>query len=210
MSAVLREILAEPDFMTAALPLRQRIMQWIMDALGDAWEWLRQHLFDDATGFMTVLAILIPLTALAALGVIAFRRGPDWLGGRSEADDGRRDPTRAPRSAGEWLRLARSRAGEGDYRPAASALYRGFLLTLDQQGALAFHPSKTPGDYALEMDRGRVGGGSAAAGGRFLRIFQHVSFGQEAPTSAGYADLEALARDAGCPDPSSAPEADVR
>ncbi len=210
MSAVLREVLAEPDFVTAALPLRQRIMQWILDTLSAAWEWLRQHLFDDASGLMTVLAILIPLTALVVLGVLAFRRGPGWLGGPAAANDGTRDPARAPRSAGEWLRLARSRAGEGDFRPAASALYQGFLLTLDQKGALAFHASKTPGDYALEMDRREAGGESAAAGGRFLRFFQHVSFGQEAPTSAGYADLEALARDAGCPAPSTPPEVDAR
>ena len=202
MSAVLREILAEPDFVTAALPLRQRIMQWIGEAISDAWEWLRQLLFDEGTGLMTVLAILVPLAALVALGVVAFRHVPGWVGGGSgESDDGA-GSGRTPRSAGEWLRLARARAGEGDFRPAASALYRGFLLTLDQRGALAFHSSKTPGDYALEIDpQRREAAPDAGAGERFLRSFQRLSFGQEAPTPGGYADLEALARNAGCRGP---------
>ncbi|WP_420462020.1 DUF4129 domain-containing protein [Candidatus Palauibacter sp.] len=209
MSAVLREVLAESDFVTAALPLRQRIIQWIGEAIGEAWEWLRQLLFDDGSGLMTVLAILVPLAALVALGVLAFRHVPGWVGGASGEDDGGGGAGHTPRSAGEWLQLARSRAGEGDFRPAASALYQGFLLSLDEMGTLAFHPSKTPGDYALEIGRERRGGeGGAGAGTRFIRSFQRLSFGEEAPTSGGYADLATLARDAGCPGPDVPSEAD--
>ena len=208
VSAVLREVLAEPEFVTAALPWRERIMLWIGEALSDAWNWLRQLLFEDGSGLMTALAILIPIAALAALGILTFRHAPAWVGGRAATGEDGGGSDQTPRSAREWLQLARVRAGEGDYRPAATALYQGFLLTLDRKGALAFHPSKTPGDYAVEIDhRGSGGGPRPAGGGRFLRSFQRLSFGQDAPTAAGYADLEALARDAGCTEPSAPPEA---
>lgn len=101
-----------------------------------------------------------------------------------------------PVSAGEWLKLATERAGRGEFRPAATALYQGFLLTLEKQGALSFHGSKTPGDY--EMEIARADGGAGAAGGRFLASFQDFSFGQDAPTTEAYAGLARLARDAGC------------
>ncbi|WP_419161725.1 DUF4129 domain-containing protein [Candidatus Palauibacter sp.] len=202
MSSVMREILAEPDFVTAALPLRQRILQWISEALSNAWEWLRAQVFDDGSGLLMVLAILVPLAALVALGAVAFRHVPAWVGGASREGDEAAGAGRPSVSAREWLRLARARAGEGDFRPAASALYQGFLLTLEQRGTVAFHPSKTPGDYAAEID-------DVGAGGRFLGSFQRFSFGQEAPTPGLYADLEALARDAGCPDPAGPAEADA-
>jgi len=198
MSDALREILAQPDFVSPPLPPRRRIQEWIANALSDAWDWLRRFLFDEGGGLMEVLAIVVVLAALIALGTVALRHGPRWVqGGREGADEGLEDDG-APASAREWLGLARTRAGEGEFRPAATALYQGFLLTLDGKGTVAFHPSKTPGDYALEMETG--------AGRHFIRRFQGLSFGQETPTSAGYAALEDLARDAGCPTSASKEE----
>ncbi|MDE2721656.1 hypothetical protein [Candidatus Palauibacter polyketidifaciens] len=200
MSDALREILAGSEFASPALPARRRIFEWIANTLSDAWDWLRRFLFEEGGGVMEVMAVLVVLAALVALGAVALRRGPQWVHRvRGTGDEGPEDDG-APVSAREWLGLARTRAGEGEFRPAASALYQGFLLTLDGNGAVAFHPSKTPGDYALEMETG--------AGRSFIRHFQGLSFGQETPTPAGYEALEDLARDAGCPTPASSEEAD--
>ena len=202
MSDALREILAAPEFVSPPLPPRQRIFEWIAGTLSDAWEWLRRFLFDEGGGLMEVLAILVALAALIVLGAVALRHGPQWVHrGREREDEGPGD-LGAPASAREWFGLARTRAGKEAFRPAASALYQGFLLTLDKRGTVAFHPSKTPGDYVLETEAG--------AGRNFLRHFQGLSFGQETPTRAAYAALENLARDSGClmsvsseePDPS--------
>jgi len=198
MSDTLREILAGPDFVSALLPPRQRILEWIATTLSNAWDGLRQFLFDEGDGLMGVLAILVVLAALVALGAVALRHGPRWVHGVREREDEGPEDVGAPASAREWFGLARRRAGEEEFRPAASALYQGFLLTLDKQGAVAFHPSKTPGDYAVEMETG--------AGPNFIRHFQGLSFGQEAPTYAGYAALENLARDSGCPMSASSEE----
>ncbi|WP_419858636.1 DUF4129 domain-containing protein [Candidatus Palauibacter irciniicola] len=190
MSDALREILAQPDFVSPPLSPRQRIFDWIANTLSDAWDWLRRFLFDEGGGLMEVLALVVVLAALIALGTVALRHGPKWVQDARERGDEDPEDDGVPTSAREWLGLARTRAGAGEFRPAASALYRGFLLTLDGKGTVAFHPSKTPGDYALEME--------TAAGRHFIRHFQGLSFGQDTPTSAGYAALEDLARDAGC------------
>ena len=192
---MLREVLAEPDFVIAELSPRQRILRWIEQAISDAWEWLRAQLFDDTGGLLEVLAVLVPLAALVALGVVAFRYGPAWMGAAARASGEPTETRRAPRSGSDWLRLARRRAGEGAFRPAATALYQGFLLTLDRRGMLAFHPSKTSGDYAIEIDRRGDGDGT-----QFLRSFQHLAFRHDTPTREAYAELEALARAAGCAD----------
>ncbi|MXX67961.1 MAG: hypothetical protein F4Y74_03265 [Gemmatimonadales bacterium] len=191
MSDALREILAQPDFVSPPLPPQQRIREWIANTLSDAWDWLRRFLFEEGGGLMEVLAVLVVLAALIALGAVALRHGPQWVQGVREREDEGPEPDGAPTSAREWLGLARARAGAGDFRPAATALYQGFLLTLHGKGTVAFDPSKTPGDYALEMETG--------AGRSFIRHFQGLSFGQETPTPAGYEALEDLARDAGCP-----------
>lgn len=199
---MMREILSEPDFITAALPPRQRVLAWIQARLNDAWEWLNAQVVDDTGGVLQVLAILVPLAALMALGVVAFRHAPAWLGAGSRRDEEAAAARRTPRSAPEWLRLARRRAGEGAFRPAATALYQGFLLTLDQGERVAYHPSKTPGDYALEIEgQRREGKAKAGDGGRFLRSFQRLAFREETPSREAYADLEALARAAGCAEP---------
>lgn len=201
MSDALREILAGPDFVSPPLPPRQRIFEWIANTLSDAWDWLRRFLFDEGGGLMEMLAILVVVAALIALGAVTLRHGPQWVHRVREREDEGPENVGAPASAREWFGLARTRAHKEEFRPAASALYQGFLVTLDRKGTVAFHPSKTPGDYALEMETG--------AGRHFIRHFQGLSFGQEAPTAAGYAALENLARDSGCPLSASSGEPDA-
>ena len=193
VSGVLREILAGPDFATFDESARWLVLRWLGELLADLWEWVRQ-LLGEQTGAAEIATILIVVAAAVVLVRVTARHAPAWLQ-RGGEEDGEALPD-TPVSAGEWFKLANRRAGRGEFRPAATALYQGFLLTLERQGALSFHSSKTPGDYAGEI--GRADGGVAAAGGRFLDSFQDYSFGQERPTTAGYAGLARLARDAGC------------
>lgn len=221
VSDVLREIVADPEFATFDISLRQRLIRWFFDTLIEAWGWLQRFVGANGTGVAEIVVIMVALAALLIMVMVASRHAPRVLG-REPGDD--EEETLAPVTASEWLRIASRRAGDGAFRPAATALYQGFLLSLEQQGKLSFHSSKTPGDYASEIVRGdaeaaagatrsglpeagdRAMGGvgvdesaGALAGGRFLASFQDYSFGQEKPTSAGYADLARMARDAGCP-----------
>lgn len=194
VSGVLRDILSGPDFATFEEGPRWWLLRWVGDLLQDLWRWARQ-LLGEQTGAAEIATILVVVAAGLILVRLTARHVPAWLRRDREVDGG--IPLRIRASAGEWLRLATERAGRGELRPAATALYQGFLLTLEKRGALSFHSSKTPGDYALEI--ARAGSGVEAAGGRFLGSFQNFSFGQDAPTTEAYAGLARLARDAGCP-----------
>ncbi|MFN8651364.1 MAG: hypothetical protein U0133_05625 [Gemmatimonadales bacterium] len=51
-----------------------------------------------------------------------------------------------------WYRREAARlAREGRYPEAMQADFLGLVLELDQRGAVAFHPSKTPYEYSLEV-----------------------------------------------------------
>ncbi|MDE2795194.1 MAG: hypothetical protein OXL34_10290 [Gemmatimonadota bacterium] len=204
VSEVLREILAGSEFATFQQDPVARLLEWVWEEVRQLWWWLRDYL-GDAGPAAEIVTVLIVVVAGLVVVLLTRRYAPGLLrgenGGRSEA------ALETPVTAREWLNLASDRAGRGELRPAATALYQGFLLTLDGNGALSFHASKTPGDYALEMARG--GGGAVAAGSRFLDSFQDYSFGQERPTAAGYDGLARLAREAGCATEGTAPEGEA-
>ena len=194
VSEVLREILAGPEFATFQQDLMSRLLSWVFETVSDLWRWLRESLGDQA-GAAEIVTILIVVAVVLIAVFVARRYVPEWL--QSGDGDHKKAAPETPVTAREWMKLATDRAGRGELRPAATALYQGFLLTLDKQGALSFHNSKTPGDYTLEMAHG--GSAAVAAGSRFLDSFQGFSFGQDRPTAAGYDGLARLAREAGCP-----------
>ncbi|MYA10632.1 MAG: DUF4129 domain-containing protein [Gemmatimonadetes bacterium] len=194
ISEALREILAAPEFATFEPPARTSLIGELLGLVMRLVDWILS-LFD-ASGLLKVLAVVLPLLVLVAAGVIVVRRRRDAV--RRPAKAGDPSMEEVPVTASEWMKLASDRAGKGHLRSAATALYQGFLLTLDGMGALAFHPSKTPGDYTREMSRSYAAGTDARAGRRFINSFQGFSFGHESPTDDGYADLSRLAREAGC------------
>lgn len=196
ISETLREILAGPEFATFEPPVRTSLIGEVLNLLMRLVDWVRSLFERDASGLLQALAVLLPILVLVAGGVIVMRRRRDAV--RRPARAGDPSTEEVPVTASEWMRLASDRAGKGHLRSAATALYQGFLLTLDGMGALAFHPSKTPGDYTREMSRSYAAGTDARAGRRFINSFQGFSFGLESPTDDGYADLSRLAREAGC------------
>ena len=199
ISRTLREILASPEFVTFEEPGRWRFLTWLWEKLGQLWNWLQRLTGDGIEGFAEVLVIVVPIAVLVAVAIVVSRHGRGLFPGH-EDDEPELASENPPWKAGEWLRVASERAIQGELRPAATALYQGFLLTLDQQGTLSFHNSKTPGDYALELARGRVTAHeSMRPDARFLIAFQDFSFGRDRPTVSEYAGLESLAREAGCP-----------
>ena len=199
VSRTLREILASPEFATFEEPGRWQVLTWVWQRLGQLWSWLQRLTGDGIEGFAEILVIVVPLAVLVAAAIVVSRHGRGLLPGH-EGDEPGLTSDGPRRKAGDWLRLASERAIQGELRPAATALYQGFLLTLEQQGTLSFHSSKTPGDYALELARDRTTvRESMNPGARFLIAFQNLAFGRDRPTVSEYAGLESLAREAGCP-----------
>lgn len=186
ISRVAREILAEPEFTRITPGTESQVLAWVLEKLRLWLRWLVERAGDNE-----VLAGTVVVLALVAVGVVAWRLGrhvPALGGGRVEESS-----PENRLSSEEWFARAAELAERMSFRSAATALYQGVVLVFEQQGFVAFHASKTPGEYALEMGRT---GRSAASGTRFLERFQRFSFGREAPTADGYAELAQMAESA--------------
>ena len=182
---MLREILAGAEFAVIDEPLGHRLMEWLSEWPMRALRWLLD-LAGDGPDLWQAVALALIAAILVAASVASYRR----IGRRRGRGAQRVEPLASiPRGAEEWLEVAGERAARGELRLAATALYRGVLLTLDRDGTLSYHTSKTPGDYAA-----RVAHESGTA--RFLTAFEDFSFGVRQPSRAGYASLSRAAADA--------------
>lgn len=189
VSEVVREIVSDPEFAVAPPDPSGPVMERIFEELGRIWNWLVGLAGENGWLAASIVALA---TVLAAYGMVGLLRRHAPLLRPAVIDEGA-TPTRE-RSAVEWRNLATRRAERGEYRAAATALYQSFLLTLDQAGRIAFHASKTPGDYAAEA---AGAGPDAGAVLLFMERFQEVAFGHDSPTRAQYVDLAGRAGRAG-------------
>ena len=200
VSRTLADILSGPDFESFEAGLLERLLGQLWSRF---WEWIDRILPDIPETGGGLLPALIIATCLGAIWFVALRFLPE-----RNAEASRRDPDAVPdelRTAADWLRVAAERARGAEYRYATTALYQGFVLTLERKGALAFHPSKTPGEYAMEAAEGRaIDEREKADTTTFIRTFQGLAFGHEAPTPSGYEGLEELAERVGCALPGNA------
>lgn len=194
VSRTLADILGGPEFQAFEGGLQSRV-------LAELWvrflDWVRGMFPGISESQAELLTVFIAAVCLGAVAFVVLRSLP-----QTDSKSVRRDPDAVPderRTARDWLRIAAERARASEYRHAATALYQGFVLTLERRGAVDFHPSKTPGEYALEVAGGRVIDERERAGtANFIRSFQELAFGQETPTSSGYRGLERLAGHVGC------------
>ena len=201
VSRTLADILAGPEFQAFEGGLSSRVLTelWVR-----FWDWVRGMFPGISESQAELLTVVVAAICLGAVAYVVLRALPQT--GRQSA---RRDPEAVPderRTARDWLRIAGERARAAEYRHAATALYQGFVLTLERRGAVDFHPSKTPGEYALEaVEGGVIDEREKAETANFIRSFQELAFGQDTPTLSGYRGLERLAGQAGCEE---APEAE--
>ena len=201
VSRTLADILAGPEFQAFEGALSSRVLAELWVRL---WDWVRGMFPGISESQAELLTVVVAAVCLGAVAYVVLRALP-----QTGPQSARRDPEAVPderRTARDWLRIAGERARAAEYRHAATALYQGFVLTLERRGAVDFHPSKTPGEYALEVAGGGViDEGEKAGTANFIRSFQELAFGQETPTLSGYRGLERLAGQAGC---EGAPEAE--
>ena len=194
VSRTLADILGEPEFESFEAGLLDRLLARLGTRF---WDWIDRifpNISQTEAELVTAFLVAIGIAA-ACYSVLKLLPDANPEASRTDAEDIPDDL----RSAGDWLRLASRRARASEYGHAATALYQGFLLTLERRGAVAFHPSKTPGEYALEAAGGMaIDEGEKADAARFIRAFQKLAFGHRPPSSAGYRSLEDLAARTGC------------
>ncbi len=194
VSRTLADILGGPEFQAFEGGLPSRVLAEVWVRFRD---WVGGMFPDISESQAELLTVVISAVCLGAVAFVVLRSLP-----RTGPQSARRDPNTVPderRGARDWLRIAAERARASQYRQAATALFQGFVLTLERRGAVDFHPSKTPGEYALEAAGGGViGEREKVDTANFIRSFQELAFGQETPTSTGYRGLERLAGQVGC------------
>ena len=185
VQGAIREITASGEFASADQGTSS-VGEWILEKLNQLWEWFVEVGQGSPWRFVVVFAVILAVVAI--VWTVVSRHAPR-LRGRTRSFEERE----LPMTSEEWFARAAKLAEEGEWRQAASAVYRGSLLILEKRGYLSFHSSKTPGDYIREIGRGS---GSSAVG--FIERFQVFSFGAEPPNGRDYRTLIRAARESGC------------
>lgn len=157
--AVLDSVFANPSYRWAEEPALLRMLREAWQALGD---WLRGLRADNPLVFrLLVYGLLIALVLIFAhAAYIVWRTVRE---GSSPSDQASTRESREPRDAAWYLREADRAAAQGRLALALQLAFVGLALTLDSQGLLQYHSSKTPAECVREArlaeeDRERLRG----------------------------------------------------
>jgi hypothetical protein len=146
LRATLDSVFADPAYRWGEVPAPLRLLRQWWDRLGD---WLLGLRADNPLAYrLLVLGLL-----LALLLVLAHAAYVVWRTAQAaNQDDGRLPRRRAgePRDAGWYSRAADRAAAEGRLLEALQLAFVALALTLHDQGAVRYHASKTPAEYARE------------------------------------------------------------
>jgi uncharacterized protein DUF4129 len=159
LRAVLDSVFAAHAYRWAEEPPLLRMLREWWDRLT---AWLDQLRFGNPTAFrLFVFALLIALVLVLAHGVWVVWR---TMRGAATPDEAAAAPAwREMRDAAWYLREADRAAARGRTAQALQLAFVGLALTLDGQGLLRYHASKTPAECAREArlageDRERLRG----------------------------------------------------
>jgi hypothetical protein len=149
----LDSVFADPAYRWASRedPLGPVRRAWM--ALGDALRGLRQ---DNPWAFEALLWVLVALL-LAVLAHAAWVTVRTVRGGGRGASEVTMATGSAVRDASWYAREAARLAAGGAYVAAMQADFLRLVLELDGRRLVAFHPSKTPSEYAREPALGEAG-----------------------------------------------------
>ncbi len=155
----LDSVFASPAYQWAEEPALLRMLRQVWEALG---EWLRGLRADNPLAFqLLIYGLLIALILIFAHAAYVVWRTVRQ-GSGTPADSAPRE-AREPRDAAWYLREADRAAAQGSLALALQLAFVGLALTLESQGLLQYHSSKTPAECAREArlaegDRERLRG----------------------------------------------------
>lgn len=140
--------------------------QWVTPRDPLAWiRWVVDHLVEllsrVASAAPGVYWVLVAILVIILVGILVHG-GSIFLTAVRYASTPEARSTRpvAARRDARWFQTQADRfAAEGRYADAVRALFEAVVLELDGQGAVRWHPSKTPREYAREV---KLGGESRA------------------------------------------------
>lgn len=148
LRSVLDTVFAAPVYRWADLPGPLRTLQEWLRKVSD---WLSGLQIDNPAVFRVLVALLL-LALLLLLGHAAWVVWQTVRAGGGPDADVERLARRATRDANWYFREADRVAAAGRISDAFQLAFIGIALTLDAQGLLRYHPSKTPAECAREAN----------------------------------------------------------
>ena len=159
-NAVVRQVLAGSGYHAGATTsvkpeptLLNRIIDWIGDRLGGAWNSFFRALrgakdASAAFGIALIIAVL-SLLVLVVVRVVTF-----FAGGSAPRPGAASGVNVQPRTtAAQWVARAREAAARGEYGAAIAALFNAALRHLDKAGRVPYDPARTPAEYRRLVSR---------------------------------------------------------
>lgn len=170
IAAVLRDVFASPEY---AWETRAHPLQFFIDRYRDLLRWLSDLGASHPVAYWTIMGLLtgVLLALLAHLGYLVWRA----LRPRMLIAPGEVAVPVTVRDAAWHLREALRLARDGHFSEALGHRFVALVLELDRRGAVRFHPSKTPAEYASEARL--EASGSAAFGDLVSRLYGHLFAG---------------------------------
>ena len=141
---VVREVLSRPEFRPPPRSLTERLLDWVLEAVGRLLAAL------GGTGAGGIVGLVLLALVLLGVGVLAarFSRGltpsPEVA---AAVPGGRR------RSAAEWRAEAEAQERAGAWREAVRSRYRALVADLASRGLVEEVPGRTAGEYRWEVGR---------------------------------------------------------
>ena len=152
-----RDILSHRRF-APRVSLLERFMQWLREKL----PWLKLPSLGDRSVAAVITWVLLGLGAIVLVALVAY--GVRWLVLYLRGERGKgfhAGPVRferaSDRSFAALCRTMRELAEQGRYRDAIGVMMAALLRRLDDAEVVAFHDSKTNGDYVAEFPAHRSG-----------------------------------------------------
>jgi hypothetical protein len=141
---VVREVLARPEFRPPERSLMERVLDWVLEAIGRLLAALGGSGAGGIVGLILLALVLVGVGILAARFSRGLTPSPEVA---AAVVGGRR------RSAAEWRAEAEAQERAGAWRDAVRSRYRALVADLAARGLVEEVPGRTAGEYRREVGR---------------------------------------------------------
>jgi hypothetical protein len=164
---VVREVLSRPEFRPPERSLMERLLDWVLEAVGRLLAALGGSGAGGIVGLVLLALVLVGAGILAARFSRGLTPSPEVA---AAVVGGRR------RSAAEWRAEAEAQERTGAWRDAVRSRYRALVADLAARGLVEEVPGRTAGEYRSEVGRALPAAASDFAGA--TELFEVAWYGR--------------------------------
>jgi Domain of unknown function (DUF4129) len=164
---VVREVLSRPEFRPPERSLMERLLDWVLEAVGRLLAALGGSGAGGIVGLVLLALVLVGVGVLAARFSRGLTPSPEVA---AAVPGGRR------RSAAEWRAEAEAQERAGAWRDAVRSRYRALVADLAARGLVEEVPGRTAGEYRSEVGRALPAAASDFAGA--TELFEVAWYGR--------------------------------